>query len=109
MLADARAARRQAAARHRRAAPALESRGPLTAACAGRAPEPDSRGLRLSPHARRITRTLRRAPQELTGRRMASSRHSPPVELAVDGHTVTITNPDRVYFSARGETKLDLA
>ncbi len=31
------------------------------------------------------------------------------VELDVDGHTVRISNPDRVYFSARGETKLDLA
>jgi DNA ligase D len=32
-----------------------------------------------------------------------------PVELAVDGRTVKISSPDRVYFSARGETKLDLA
>jgi len=31
------------------------------------------------------------------------------VELDVDGHPVRISNPDRVYFSARGETKLDLA
>jgi DNA ligase D len=31
------------------------------------------------------------------------------VELEVDGRTVRITSPDRVYFSARGETKLDLA
>ena len=30
-----------------------------------------------------------------------------PVE--VDGRVVRLTNPDRVYFSARGETKLDLA
>ena len=30
-------------------------------------------------------------------------------EIEVDGHTVRLTNPDRVYFSARGETKLDLA
>jgi DNA ligase D len=27
----------------------------------------------------------------------------------MDGRTVRISNPDRVYFSARGETKLDLA
>ena len=33
---------------------------------------------------------------------------SPYVELDVDGYSVKITNPDRVYFSARGETKLDL-
>lgn len=32
----------------------------------------------------------------------------PPVELRVGEHTVRITNPSRVYFSARGETKLDL-
>jgi DNA ligase D len=32
----------------------------------------------------------------------------PPVELQVGEHTVRISNPSRVYFSARGETKLDL-
>jgi DNA ligase D len=31
------------------------------------------------------------------------------IELEAGGRTVKITNPDRVYFSARGETKLDLA
>ena len=31
------------------------------------------------------------------------------VELAVAGRTVRISNPDRVYFAERGETKLDLA
>src|SRR3954454_25393776 len=31
------------------------------------------------------------------------------VELSVAGRTVRISSPDRVYFSARGETKLDLA
>ncbi|MPY99804.1 MAG: ATP-dependent DNA ligase [Actinophytocola sp.] len=34
---------------------------------------------------------------------------SPAVELDVDGYTVRLTNPDRVYFPERGETKLDLA
>src|SRR4051794_23644469 len=34
---------------------------------------------------------------------------SPFVELEGDGRTVKVTNPDRVYFPARGETKLDLA
>jgi DNA ligase D len=34
---------------------------------------------------------------------------SEAVELAVGDRTVRISNPDRVYFSARGETKLDLA
>jgi len=33
---------------------------------------------------------------------------SPFVEVAVGEHTVKVTNPDRVYFPARGETKLDL-
>jgi DNA ligase D len=31
------------------------------------------------------------------------------VELSVAGETVRISSPDRVYFSTRGETKLDLA
>ena len=30
------------------------------------------------------------------------------IELPVGSRTVRITNPERVYFSARGETKLDL-
>lgn len=33
---------------------------------------------------------------------------SPYVELDVEGFTVKVTNPEKVYFSARGETKLDL-
>jgi DNA ligase D len=37
---------------------------------------------------------------------MASSE---AVELEVGGRTVRISSPDRVYFSARGESKLDLA
>jgi DNA ligase D len=40
---------------------------------------------------------------------MAASKTKPAVELEVDGRTVRISSPDRVYFSARGETKLDLA
>src|SRR5262244_4237420 len=31
------------------------------------------------------------------------------VEIEVGGRTVRISNPDRVYFAGRGETKLDLA
>jgi DNA ligase D len=34
---------------------------------------------------------------------------SPSIELEVGERTVRISNPDRVYFPARGETKLDLA
>jgi DNA ligase D len=34
---------------------------------------------------------------------------SPFVELEVGTRTVKVTNPNRVYFPARGETKLDLA
>ena len=33
---------------------------------------------------------------------------SPAIELEVDDRVVRISNPDRVYFPARGETKLDL-
>jgi DNA ligase D len=40
---------------------------------------------------------------------VAAKQSSPAVELEVDGRTVRISSPDRVYFSARGETKLDLA
>ncbi len=39
----------------------------------------------------------------------ASAKTSPAVELEVAGRTVRVSSPDRVYFSARGETKLDLA
>jgi DNA ligase D len=34
---------------------------------------------------------------------------SDAVELEVDGRTVRLSSPDRVYFPERGETKLDLA
>ena len=34
---------------------------------------------------------------------------APHADLDVGGRTIRITNPDRVYFPARGETKLDLA
>src|SRR2546423_8303902 len=33
---------------------------------------------------------------------------SPFVELELGSRTVKVTNPDKVYFPARGETKLDL-
>jgi DNA ligase D len=36
-------------------------------------------------------------------------RVASPVELDVDGLPVRLSSPDRVYFAARGETKLDLA
>jgi len=39
---------------------------------------------------------------------MASKASSPAVEVEVGGRDVRISNPDRVYFPARGETKLDL-
>jgi len=34
---------------------------------------------------------------------------TPPVDLDAGGRTVRVTNPDKVFFPARGETKLDLA
>ncbi len=40
---------------------------------------------------------------------MTPPAQSEPVELDVAGRTVRISSPDRVYFSERGETKLDLA
>jgi DNA ligase D len=40
---------------------------------------------------------------------MASPDRDGSVDLTVAGETVRLSNPDRVYFSARGETKLDLA
>jgi DNA ligase D len=40
---------------------------------------------------------------------VAKSASAPAVELAVEGRTIRISSPGRVYFSARGETKLDLA
>ena len=33
---------------------------------------------------------------------------TPAVELEIGEHTVRVTNPDKVYFPAREETKLDL-
>jgi DNA ligase D len=39
---------------------------------------------------------------------MPRPRASEPIELTVGEHVVRVSNPDRVYFSARGETKLDL-
>ena len=33
---------------------------------------------------------------------------TPAVEVEADGRTVRVSNPDKVFFSARGETKLDL-
>ena len=38
----------------------------------------------------------------------SKSTGSPAVEIEVDDRVVRISNPDRVYFPARGETKLDL-
>src|SRR6184192_702757 len=39
---------------------------------------------------------------------MAASSKAPAVELDVEGYPVRLSSPDRVYFPARGETKLDL-
>jgi DNA ligase D len=40
---------------------------------------------------------------------VAAADKSDAVDLTVGGRTVRISSPDRVYFSVRGETKLDLA
>lgn len=39
---------------------------------------------------------------------MPAASTSPAVEVEVDDRVVRVSNPDRVYFPARGETKLDL-
>ncbi len=39
---------------------------------------------------------------------MARTSGTPSVDVEIDGRTVRVSNPDRVYFPARGETKLDL-
>jgi DNA ligase D len=41
--------------------------------------------------------------------RSSSAQQKDAVVLEVDGRDVRISSPDRVYFSARGETKVDLA
>src|SRR5690349_18810451 len=33
---------------------------------------------------------------------------TPAIELDVDGQIVKVSNPDKMFFSTRGETKLDL-
>ena len=38
----------------------------------------------------------------------AAAAKSPAVEVEVDDRVVRVSNPDRVYFPTRGETKLDL-
>ena len=40
---------------------------------------------------------------------MAKADHGEPVDIDVDGRTVTITSPGKVMFPERGESKLDLA
>ena len=37
-----------------------------------------------------------------------AAKSTPATEVQVGEHTVRVSNPDRVYFPARGETKLDL-
>ncbi|MEO7370669.1 MAG: ATP-dependent DNA ligase, partial [Ilumatobacteraceae bacterium] len=39
---------------------------------------------------------------------MAAAK-TPAIELPIGERVVRISNPDRVYFPERGETKLDLA
>ncbi len=39
---------------------------------------------------------------------MADPRHGRPVVVTAAGHELRVTNPDKVFFPERGETKLDL-
>jgi DNA ligase D len=48
-------------------------------------------------------------PRGLIAMSVAAANNTTAVDLEVGGRTVRISSPDRVYFSARGETKLDLA
>ena len=40
---------------------------------------------------------------------MSKSEGSQPVELTIEGRSIRVSSPDRVYFPALGATKLDLA
>lgn len=40
---------------------------------------------------------------------MGMARPAPAVDVTAGARTIRLTNPDRVYFAERGETKLDLA
>src|SRR5207244_8658405 len=51
---------------------------------------------------------VRIPPSPLRRRRHTDAVASPFVELEVGGRTVKVTNPDKVFFRTRGETKLDL-
>ena len=48
-------------------------------------------------------------PTSHDSRRVPKSDAGSPVEIEVGDRTVRVSNPDRVYFPARGDTKLDLA
>src|ERR1700681_1770915 len=64
---------------------------------------------RSSEGSRRWERLLWAMRTPLLGAGVAHAEGSAPVELSVAGRAVRISSPDRVYFPARGETKLDLA
>ena len=64
---------------------------------------------------RGLTRPVLGAPRPVRAPRGSTSGYgdgmaspSPATEVEVGDRTVRVTNPDRVYFPARGETKLDL-
>src|SRR6478672_1432665 len=54
-------------------------------------------------------RVRRAGARPTLGDMAATGSKAPAIELEVGDRTVRISNPDRVYFPARGETKLDLA
>ncbi len=72
---------------------------------------PNYRDLRGSSHIEpiRVPEIVLGNRDPVYGRSMATAQgKSPAVEVEVDDKVVRVTNPDRVYFPARGETKLDL-
>ncbi len=47
-------------------------------------------------------------PDETSGKTAAKVDKPAPVTLEVAGHTIDVSNPDKVFFTGRGDTKLDL-
>ena len=56
----------------------------------------------------RWTIAAKRTPGLAAPRRSVQGMATPAIEVEVDGHAVRVSNPDKVFFPARGETKLDL-
>src|SRR5690606_11539455 len=91
-------------------APGAGRRGALRARAVGAVPSRRQAGpFPRRPHPRVVyLRPARRGRPGRTRRDLRSAPVSAAVEIEVDGRTLSISHPDKVYFSKRGETKLDL-